>query len=186
MSIPLGGFSYRVDADVSPAQRAFQQLAQQARQAGRQIEQAFAAQVRPRVDARAAEQGIQRLEQAARKLREQAATITVRANLNEADAGLSKLAAKARELGNARLNLTVNAGATKQAEQALDRLASSLRSAKSGERIHVTVQADGVAQAEAAIRRLGASINAAKAAGARVAVNVQTAQPGQAGSSFFQ
>jgi hypothetical protein len=201
MTSPLGSFSFTVDAEVGPAQRKLQQFVQQAQQAGRAVEQAFGgrgeaillkADGTPLIrEARRAEEAIEKVGRAAKQVADRPVTMTVRANLNEAERSLDRLTASARALGQARFNLAVRADGSREAEQAIVRLQAALRAARAGETINVNVQAASVGQADAAVRRLTADINAAKAAGARVAVNVQTnAQQGgflrEVGRGFLQ
>jgi hypothetical protein len=183
--VGLGGFSFKVSADVSSALAELQQLQQSARQSAQQVQAAFRS-ASVNVNTQQAQAAVAQLGQQVRAVQQGSSTITIRAEVGQATQSIERLSATARALGDARLNLTVRADGSQQAEQGINRVAAALRAARAGERINVQVRAEGADAADAAIRRLTADVDAAKAAGARVAINVATTGTQGAAGGFGQ
>jgi hypothetical protein len=183
--VGLGGFSFKVSADVSSALAELQQLQQSARQSAQQVQAAFRS-ASVNVNTQQAQAAVAQLGQQVRAVQQGSSTVTIRAEVGQATQSIERLSATARALGDARLNLTVRADGSQQAEQGINRVAAALRAARAGERIAIQVRAEGADAADAAIRRLTADVDRAKQAGARVAINVATTGTQGAAGGFGQ
>lgn len=200
MTDALGGFSFKIQADVSPAQQSIRALIGQVQQAGQQIQSALGG-ARPVLlkadgsplisEAKKAEEALARVGKAAKVVTDKPIAITVRHNLDEASKGFDRLAASARSLGQTRFNFTAKVDDLKQADASVRSLQQSLKGVKAGEVITLNVRADSAERADVFLRRVEADIRRVEAAGARVAINITPTQQGrgflaEAGRGFLQ